>query len=102
MEQKQRETSTNEFRSGLSRLLITTDLLARGVGVQQESLVINYDLPIDREIYFNRICGQPGREGVVINFVKRKEVGILRDIEGKAFLVQRCYLWLNFLDVRIL
>merc|ERR1712196_78500 len=40
-----------EFRSGSSRVLITTDLLARGIDVQQVSLVINYDLPKDRENY---------------------------------------------------
>lgn len=43
-----------EFRSGSSRVLITTDLLARGIDVQQVSLVINYDLPNDRENYIHR------------------------------------------------
>ncbi|KAJ2683871.1 translation initiation factor eIF4A, partial [Coemansia spiralis] len=45
MEQEQRSTIMKEFRSGSSRILITTDLLARGIDVQQVSLVINYDLP---------------------------------------------------------
>ena len=45
MDQKQRELLMKEFRSGSSRVLITTDLLARGIDVQQVSLVINYDLP---------------------------------------------------------
>jgi translation initiation factor 4A len=49
MEQGQREVIMKEFRSGSSRVLITTDLLARGIDVQQVSLVINYDLPVSKE-----------------------------------------------------
>ena len=55
MDQKQREVLMKEFRSGSSRVLITTDLLARGIDVQQVSLVINYDLPTNRENYIHRI-----------------------------------------------
>merc|ERR1719210_266444 len=51
MEQKERNVIMTEFRSGSSRVLITTDLLARGIDVQQVSLVINYDLPNQRETY---------------------------------------------------
>ncbi|CAF92273.1 unnamed protein product, partial [Tetraodon nigroviridis] len=51
MEQKTRDLVMKEFRSGSSRILITTDLLARGIDVQQVSLVINYDLPANRENY---------------------------------------------------
>ena len=54
MEQKQREVLMKEFRSGSSRVLITTDVLARGIDVQQVSLVINYDLPTNRENYIQR------------------------------------------------
>jgi translation initiation factor 4A len=54
MEQKEREVIMREFRSGSSRVLITTDLLARGIDVQQVSLVINYDLPTNRENYIHR------------------------------------------------
>ena len=54
MEQKQRDIIMKEFRSGSSRVLITTDLLARGIDVQQVSLVINYDLPTNRENYIHR------------------------------------------------
>ena len=56
MEQKQREVLMKEFRSGSSRVLITTDLLARGIDVQQVSLVINYDLPA---YVFIVMCGCP-------------------------------------------
>lgn len=49
LEQGQREVIMKEFRSGSSRVLIATDLLARGIDVQQVSLVINYDLPVSKE-----------------------------------------------------
>merc|ERR1719461_1161634 len=55
MEQKERNVIMSEFRTGSSRVLITTDLLARGIDVQQVSLVINYDLPNQRETYIHRI-----------------------------------------------
>lgn len=75
-----------EFRSGSSRVLITTDLLARGIDVQQVSLVINYDLPTNRENYIHRIGrgGRFGRKGVAINFVTTDDVRMLRDIERKS------------------
>ena len=87
MEMKQREVLMKEFRSGSSRVLITTDLLARGIDVQQVSLVINYDLPTNRENYIHRIGrgGRFGRKGVAINFVTTEDVRMLRDIERKSF-----------------
>ena len=68
---------------GQSRVLITTDVWARGIDVQQVSLVINYDLPNNRELYIHRIgrSGRFGRKGVAINFVKNDDIRILRDIE---------------------
>jgi translation initiation factor 4A len=86
MEQKQREVLMKEFRSGSSRVLITTDLLARGIDVQQVSLVINYDLPTNRENYIHRIGrgGRFGRKGVAINFVTTEDVRMLRDIERSS------------------
>ena len=83
MDQKERDVIMCEFRSGSSRVLITTDLLARGIDVQQVSLVINYDLPNNRELYIHRIgrSGRFGRKGVAINFVKNDDIRILRDIE---------------------
>jgi len=73
----------SEFREGHSRVLITTDVWARGIDVQQVSLVINYDLPNNRELYIHRIgrSGRFGRKGVGINFVKNDDLRILRDIE---------------------
>ena len=68
---------------GSSRVLITTDLLARGIDVQQVSLVINYDLPTNRENYIHRIgrSGRFGRKGVSINFITAADVRYLRDME---------------------
>jgi translation initiation factor 4A len=70
MDQAQRDIIMKEFRSGSSRVLITTDLLARGIDVQQVSLVINYDLPANRENYIHRIGrgGRFGRKGYVLPF----------------------------------
>jgi len=83
MEQKERSVIMSEFRSGSSRVLITTDLLARGIDVQQVSLVINFDLPNQRETYIHRIgrSGRFGRKGVAINFVTAEDSRVLRDIE---------------------
>jgi len=83
MEQKQRDVIMREFRSGSSRVLITTDLLARGIDVQQVSLVINYDLPTNRENYIHRIGrgGRFGRKGAAINFVTSEDKRALNDIE---------------------
>jgi translation initiation factor 4A len=63
--------------------LITTDLLARGIDVQQVSLVINYDLPRNLENYLHRIgrSGRFGRKGVAINFVSRDDARLLRELE---------------------
>lgn len=52
MTQKERDAIMQEFRSGASRVLICTDIFARGIDVQQVSLVINYDLPLQREVSF--------------------------------------------------
>jgi len=83
MPQNEREAIMQEFRSGSSRVLITTDVWARGLDVSQVSLVINYDLPNNRELYIHRIgrSGRYGRKGVAINFVKSDDIRILRDIE---------------------
>jgi len=58
MPQNERDLIIKEFRSGSSRVLITTDLLARGIDVQQVSLVINYDLPREKENYIHRYYAQ--------------------------------------------
>uniref|UniRef100_A0A6B2L6Q9 RNA helicase n=1 Tax=Arcella intermedia TaxID=1963864 RepID=A0A6B2L6Q9_9EUKA len=83
MPQEERDEMMKKFRNVEFRVLITTDIWARGLDVSQVSLVINYDLPNNRELYIHRIgrAGRFGRKGVAINFVKNDDVGILRDIE---------------------
>ncbi|KAJ6227117.1 eukaryotic initiation factor 4a-iii [Anaeramoeba flamelloides] len=83
MPQQEREQIMNDFRMGESRVLLTTDVWARGIDVKQVSLVINYDIPPSREVYLHRIgrSGRFGRKGVAINFVKNDEMQALRDIE---------------------
>merc|ERR1712196_429308 len=83
LDQETRSLVMRQFRSGSSRVLITTDLLARGIDVQQVSLVINYDLPHKVENYLHRIgrSGRFGRKGVAINFVTDRDVRTVRDIE---------------------
>ncbi|KAF9422837.1 hypothetical protein HW555_001621 [Spodoptera exigua] len=83
MPQRERDEIMKMFRSGQSRVLITTDVWARGIDVQQVSLVINYDLPNNRELYIHRIgrSGRFGRKGVAVNFAKGDDITILRDIE---------------------
>jgi len=83
LDQKERDLIMREFRSGSSRVLISTDLLARGIDVQQVSLVINYDLPSNLENYLHRIgrSGRFGRKGVAINMVTNQDVRAMKDIE---------------------
>ena len=71
------------FRSGSARVLITTDLLARGIDVQQVSLVINYDIPTNKENYIHRIgrSGRFGRKGVAINFRVDSDAHLLQEIK---------------------
>merc|ERR1711901_6125 len=83
LDQKERDLIMREFRSGSSRVLISTDLLARGIDVQQVSLVINYVLPQQMENYLHRSgrSGRFGRKGVAINFIKRDDKSVLSSIE---------------------
>jgi ATP-dependent RNA helicase len=79
MPQKERDHIMQEFRAGSQRVLISTDVWARGLDVQQVSLVINYDLPNNRELYIHRI-GRSGRFG-------RNKVGA-PTVEGAGVLAK--------------
>ena len=83
MEPSERSLLMEEFRSGSSRVLITTDLMARGIDVQQVSLVVNYDLTKDVDNYIHRIgrSGRHGRKGVAISFVLQEDAAMMRQIE---------------------
>lgn len=79
----EREKKILNFKNGQSRILLSTDLLARGIDVQQLNLVINYDLPKSKETYVHRIgrSGRYGRKGVAINFITNRELGYLNELE---------------------
>ena len=83
MESAERGEIMHNFIRGSVRILITTNLLARGIDVQQVSVVINYDLPHATENYIHRIgrSGRFGRKGLAINFATSRDVRQLRDIE---------------------
>lgn len=79
----ERERIMREFRSGSARVLVTTNLLARGIDLQQINLVINYDIPFKVEDYLHRIgrTGRFGRKGIAINFVTENDYKSFRAIE---------------------
>lgn len=82
--QVDRDKIMKSFRKGETRVLITTDLLARGIDVKSVSLVINYDLPEDMQSYIHRIgrTGRFGRKGWAINFVMKTDDKYMRTIEN--------------------
>ena len=83
LSQEERNKIMNDFRNGTTRILISTDLLSRGIDVQQVSLVINYDIPHNIESYIHRIgrSGRFGRKGTSINFLTRYDVKKMKEIE---------------------
>ena len=83
MDAKERRACINAFRSGSVRVLVSSDLLARGIDIQQISLVINFELPVQRENYIHRIgrSGRFGRKGVAINLVTPAELRELKEVE---------------------
>ncbi len=84
MDPEERTRRMRDFRQGTVRIMISTDLLARGIDIQQISLVINYELPSQRENYIHRIgrSGRFGRKGFAINLVSKEEENALREIEA--------------------
>ena len=84
MEKSARDAAFSEFRNGKSRVLISSNVTARGIDIQQVSTVINFDIPKDIHTYLHRIgrSGRWGRKGVGINFVTRRDVGKLKEIES--------------------
>lgn len=83
MDKEQRNLSYENFRNGKSRILISSNVTARGIDIQQVSTVINFDLPKSVHTYLHRIgrSGRWGRKGVGINFVTRFDIQQLKAIE---------------------
>ncbi len=84
MSQVARESVLRRFRQGQVTLLVATDVVARGLDIQDVSHVINFDMPYDAEDYVHRIgrTGRAGRSGVAITFVTPREQRRLRSIEA--------------------
>jgi len=84
MEVRERMDRMTSFRKGDTRVLISTDLLARGIDVQQVSLVINYELPMQMDNYIHRIgrSGRYGRKGNAINLLSTDDMRSMSEIES--------------------
>jgi translation initiation factor 4A len=83
MERDERSNAFQEFKSGKYRVLISSNVTARGLDVQQVSIVVNFDIPKDVHTYLHRIgrSGRWGRKGVGINFVTKYDKDKMRAIE---------------------
>lgn len=83
MDKNARENAFNEFKMGKSRVLISSNVTARGIDIQQVSIVINFDIPKCVHTYLHRIgrSGRWGRKGIGINFVTRRDIGKLKQTE---------------------
>ncbi|MFN2430054.1 MAG: DEAD/DEAH box helicase [Cryomorphaceae bacterium] len=81
--QPQRQRALNEFKDGKVRLLVATDIAARGIDIDKLRYVINYDIPNEAETYVHRIgrCGRAGEEGVSLSICEPEENAYIRDIE---------------------
>jgi translation initiation factor 4A len=84
MDKVEREKSFQDFRMGCSRVLISSNVTARGIDIQQVSIVINFDLPKCVNTYLHRIgrSGRWGRKGVGINFITRRDIVKMKEIEA--------------------
>jgi superfamily II DNA/RNA helicase len=83
MERSERERVFKEFRTGSSRVLISSNITSRGIDIQQVGVVINFDLPRDTHTYLHRIgrSGRWGRKGTGINFITRRDIYKMKEIE---------------------
>ena len=84
MDKLEREREFSSFRNGSFRVLISSNITARGIDIQHVSTVINFDIPKCVNTYLHRIgrSGRWGRKGLAINFVTRKDINYMRDIEN--------------------
>ena len=80
----ERQKNYNMFRRGEKRVLISSNVTARGIDIQQVSTVINFDIPKCSNTYLHRIgrSGRWGRKGTAINFITRRDFRLLKDIES--------------------
>ena len=83
MNKNERQESLNLFKGGTYRVLISSNVTARGIDIQQVSIVINFDIPRDVNTYLHRIgrSGRWGRKGTGINLITRRDIDTLKNIE---------------------
>jgi ATP-dependent RNA helicase DeaD len=83
MDQSERLSIMKSFKRGAFRFLVTTDVAARGIDIENVSLVVNYDLPVEKERYVHRIgrTGRAGKRGIAVSFVTEREEKLLQDIQ---------------------
>lgn len=83
MPKAERTQAYQDFKSGMFRVLISSNVTSRGIDIQQVSVVVNFDIPHDVSNYLHRIgrSGRWGRKGLAINFVTKYDIDKLRDIE---------------------
>lgn len=83
MDKDERTESYKNFKSGETRVLISSDVTSRGIDIQQVSTVINFDLPNCEHTYLHRVgrSGRWGRKGIGINFITRRDTRKLKEIE---------------------
>lgn len=91
LEQSQREEAMYEFKTGRINILVATDIVARGIDIDDIRLVINFDVPHDSEDYVHRIgrTARANSDGVAITFISEKEQGSFKNIE--SFLEKEIY-----------
>ena len=85
MRQKERDTIMNTFRKGKTKVLIATDVAARGIDIDKIDLVINYDVPDKPDYYVHRIgrTGRAGKNGKAYTLITPREHGKIKDLERK-------------------
>lgn len=93
--QNQRQRALGDFKSGKIKVMIATDIAARGIDIDELNMVINYDLPDVAETYVHRIgrTGRAGHGGIALSFCTKDETGMMRDIQkltGKKVRVLDC------------
>ena len=84
LDKMERQKNYDAFRSGTQRVLISSNVTARGIDIQQVSTVINFDIPKCTNTYLHRIgrSGRWGRKGTAINFITRRDYRHLKEIES--------------------
>ncbi|CAD8204803.1 unnamed protein product [Paramecium octaurelia] len=99
MSQQQRDEIIKDFKQGIQKILIATDILGRCLDIEYVSLIINYDVPISKELYIFRIGrkGKFGRKGVAITLIRQEDFRILNEIE-QYYSTQVEELPMNFAD----